>query len=471
MHTVSIIIPHYRTLPYLENCIPAIIKNTIYPIKELLIVNDGSPDGRRLAQYIAGARQEANFNLRLINRTDNRGFAYTCNQGASHAKGEYLLFLNADTIPQSGWLNAMVSLMHASEETGIVGSRLIYTDRNLIQHIGGVFDGTLFPFHVYCAEPAFLPFLNKDRTLQWATAASFLIRRREFERLNGFDIQYVSYCEDVDLCFNMRLNLGKKVVVAADSFVYHFEGVTGMGRQFASKNHARFLKRWGSHARNDEYEIYENDGFSREFVALIEQVNSRKSFALAYALRGLLSLESLEKQAAYSREKGVKGLIKDLNSLARKTSPLLFRHYPMIQLQMRASGWRDVRFEHFSASELFSLIGSDKLSDKAHGTIRREITKRLDAASYFLLTYNLASLAQSKGDAERAQALYRLVSDLAHDVDRSLAGRAHFKLALLAPDKREKIDHLKQCLRLYPAHNSARLMLQEAHEAQKNAEE
>jgi O-antigen biosynthesis protein len=62
------------------------------------------------------------YNLRL---EENRAVAGGYNAGAEVAKGEYLVFINADTIPQPGWLEALVEPMKKDKTIGMTTSRIL----------------------------------------------------------------------------------------------------------------------------------------------------------------------------------------------------------------------------------------------------------------------------------------------------------------------------------------------------------
>ena len=58
------------------------------------------------------------------------GFAASCNDGAAAGSGEYVVFLNNDTLGEDGWLDALVSYADANEQAAIVGARLLYQNRD-----------------------------------------------------------------------------------------------------------------------------------------------------------------------------------------------------------------------------------------------------------------------------------------------------------------------------------------------------
>ena len=81
---------------------------------EIIVVDDGSSDDtQRCLPQVAG--------LRYHRRAQNGGFIAACNDGAALARGEFLVFLNNDTVPQPGWLDALLATFDEHPGTGLVG--------------------------------------------------------------------------------------------------------------------------------------------------------------------------------------------------------------------------------------------------------------------------------------------------------------------------------------------------------------
>jgi len=111
---VSIIIPVYNGKDYIDNCLKHLFKNTIYPGYEVIVVDDASTDGG--GDFLCSFKKTGK--IKLIENEENLGFARTCNKGASIANGDYLVFLNMDTLPLPGWLSEMVNILNENKEIG-----------------------------------------------------------------------------------------------------------------------------------------------------------------------------------------------------------------------------------------------------------------------------------------------------------------------------------------------------------------
>ena len=252
----SIIIPVWNNLALTTQCLTALAEVTQGVSYEVIVVDNHSTD--ETPAFLAGLGGD----VTVITNEDNLGFAKACNQGAQVAKGEYLVFLNNDTIPQPGWLSALVDEVKAHSDVAVVGSKLLYGD-GTIQHAGVAFSREcLMPYHMYPGVPANAPMVSRRRELQCVTAACMLIRRQVFAQVGGFDEGYQNGFEDVDLC----LKIGEthwKIVYQPQSTVIHLESRTPGRKAHEDENTFRFRERWG-HCWwiTDEDRLHFDDGYS-----------------------------------------------------------------------------------------------------------------------------------------------------------------------------------------------------------------
>ncbi len=216
---VSIIIPVFNMVEYTKQCCNAIVENTPEELYEVIIVNNASTDGTKDFLKCLGG------DVQVINNEKNLGFAKACNLGAKAAKGAYLLFLNNDTVPGKGWLEAMVETIEESPKAGIVGSKLLYPD-GTIQHAGVVFYRDMSVIsHIYKGFKADNRNVDYMRDFNAVTAACMLISKNLFFELDGFYEGFVAGYEDVDLCLRTR-EKGLRVIYQPKSILIHHEEVT-----------------------------------------------------------------------------------------------------------------------------------------------------------------------------------------------------------------------------------------------------
>ena len=251
----SIIIPVFNKVELTQQCLVHLEEVTKGLTYEVIVIDNGSTDDTPVFLASLGG------DVRIIRNEENLGFAKACNQGAREAKSRYLVFLNNDTIPKDGWLQALVDEVEANPDVAVVGSKLLYPDGK-IQHAGVAFSRTGFtPYHIYGGFPADHPAVNQRREYQAVTAACMLIRRNCFEGVGGFDEGFHNGFEDADLCLRIR-EKGGKIIYQPHSVLYHLEGQTEGRKKFEGQNSALLIKKWGHRYLADDDSIAVRDGYA-----------------------------------------------------------------------------------------------------------------------------------------------------------------------------------------------------------------
>jgi GT2 family glycosyltransferase/SAM-dependent methyltransferase/tetratricopeptide (TPR) repeat protein len=293
----SIIIPVCNKIELTRQCLQALAETTSGPSYEVIVVDNGSNDGTpEWLQTLGG-------DVLIIRNDENLGFAKACNQGAASASGEFLVFLNNDTVPLNGWLEALVEEVRNHRDVAVVGSKLLYEDRT-VQHAGVVFDRQRRPYHVYQRADSNLPAVNRRRELNAVTAACMLIRRAVFETVGPFDEGFRNGFEDVDLCLKVR-EQGHRIVYQPRSVVLHLESQTPGRKQHDRENADRLAARWGScWWLVDQDTVYVPDGYKsvpvetmdgpKEGVVLLQDMADARSWELVASAQ----------QAALRRDEG-----------------------------------------------------------------------------------------------------------------------------------------------------------------------
>ncbi len=233
----SIVIPLYNRVLFTTICARALVAVADrWDETEVLFVDNGSSDGT--AAFLRTLPPP----FRVVTHATNEGFARACNAGAAAARGDYLVFLNNDTVPQPGWLSALADARDLPESPAVVGARLLFPDET-VQHAGIGFNARDEPAHRHYGAAA-----GGDDAVSGivpaVTGACLLIGREQFAALGGFDEGYRNGFEDLDLCCRVRA-AGDVVWYAAGSVLYHFESASA-GRYAADRaNYERFRARWG----------------------------------------------------------------------------------------------------------------------------------------------------------------------------------------------------------------------------------
>lgn len=93
--TISVIIPCYKYAHYLKECLESVIAQT-YPPKEIIVVNDSSPDIDEQLVIVKEVREKTDIRIDIVGTIVNSGLASARNLGISEATSEYIMALDSD---------------------------------------------------------------------------------------------------------------------------------------------------------------------------------------------------------------------------------------------------------------------------------------------------------------------------------------------------------------------------------------
>jgi GT2 family glycosyltransferase/glycosyltransferase involved in cell wall biosynthesis len=243
---VSVVVVTRDGLAMTRLCLASLDRRTSWPNLELVFVDNGSTDGtREWLEEEAARRGEA---FRVIAFPENRGFATAANAGASAAGGDYLCFLNNDTVVTGGWLSALLRHCERDPSLGMIGP-----STNEIANAAKVPVGYRDPAEL---EPWARAFTREgDGRAEPIDMLAFfcvLLRRRVFETVGPLDERFaVGMFEDDDYCRRLR-DGGWRLAVARDSFVHHWG--RGSFRRLPEEeysriyreNRERYERKWGT---------------------------------------------------------------------------------------------------------------------------------------------------------------------------------------------------------------------------------
>lgn len=258
---VSIIIPTRDGYEDLKRCLASILNKTTYPNYEIIVADNGTTAPAVLELF---KEYQEKLGARFIVERIDIPFNYSRinNLAAKKAQGEYLLFLNNDTeVISPDWLDKMVSFCQF-DRIGAVGAKLYYPNHT-IQHAGVVLGlgGAAGHGHHTFPQGDFGYFGRLEINVNYmaVTAACLMIKKKDFELLDGFNEELVVAFNDVDLCIRAHEVLKKENVWLHGVELYHYESQS-RGPEDTPEKKARFQKetqymydKWGDLIENDPY--------------------------------------------------------------------------------------------------------------------------------------------------------------------------------------------------------------------------
>lgn len=230
---LSIIIVSYNTRELLKKCLESAVNCQLLADSfEIFVVDNASTDGS--VEMVQKEFPQVN----LIASDKNLGFAKANNLALKQAQGDYILFLNPDTVVPLETLPAMLKFMEENKDVGIATCKVELANglldwdchrgfptpwASLTRFLGCC---KVFPkskiFNQY-----YLGYLPMDKIHEIdSCAGAFLLTRREVLNEIGFwDEDYFFYGEDIDLCFRAK-KAGWKVVYNPNAKIIHYKGAS-----------------------------------------------------------------------------------------------------------------------------------------------------------------------------------------------------------------------------------------------------
>jgi GT2 family glycosyltransferase len=228
---VSILVVNFNTREMTLECLRSIARETTLP-HEVILVDNASHDGS--AEAIAAEFPD----LHLMAETTNHGFAKANNIAAEQARGDYILLLNPDTVVLEGAIDQIVACAQRQPQARIWGGRTLYGDRRLNPTSCW---GRMTLWSVLCTTTGLASALrasalfnpegygnwqrDSERAVDIVTGAFLLIPRLFWQELGGFDLRYVMYGEEADLCLRARA-LGARPMITPRATIVHYVGAS-----------------------------------------------------------------------------------------------------------------------------------------------------------------------------------------------------------------------------------------------------
>lgn len=208
---VSIIIVLYNSAEYLQPCLNS-LRDQSFRDFEVIVYDNASTDNT-----LKLLRKEY-LDVKLIESEENIGFAAANNRAASLAQGEFLAFINPDTIVEPNWLAPLLDILESDSTVGAVTPAIVFADQpHLINTCG---NETHLSGITYCRDFGKPISDDRAREVSSISGAAFVIHKKLFTEVGGFEDKFFMYFEDTDLSLKLR-SLGWRCMAMPQSKVLH----------------------------------------------------------------------------------------------------------------------------------------------------------------------------------------------------------------------------------------------------------
>jgi GT2 family glycosyltransferase len=227
---LSIIIVNYNVRYFLEQCLHTVYKAGKGIDMEVIVVDNNSTDGS------VGYLQPLFPGVQFISNNKNNGFARANNQALAVCRGEYVLFLNPDTLIPEECLHKSLSFIKDRPTAGAVGVRMLDDRGRFLAESKRAFPSPIISLFKLVGLAALFPKsalfnryalgnLNehKDHSVEVLAGAFMLAEKALLLQLKGFDESYFLYGEDIDLSYRIRQQ-GLENFYFSGTSIIHFKG-------------------------------------------------------------------------------------------------------------------------------------------------------------------------------------------------------------------------------------------------------
>lgn len=217
----------YNSKELLKDCLTSILSRPWKRKYQILVVDNNSSDDT--AAMVA----QCYPSVRLIKNTVNRGVAPARNQIIRNAIGNFIIFLDVDTLVHPGALDTLIEVMEENPQAAIGGPKLVYRDGSLQlscrpfpSFLNIVIEGTFlrgwFPDSHFVKRYTMEDWNHDEmRSIDWMYGAALVVNKAVLDEIGHFDERFFYLYEDIDICFRVK-KAGYQIYYIPQATVTHF---------------------------------------------------------------------------------------------------------------------------------------------------------------------------------------------------------------------------------------------------------
>lgn len=241
---LSVIIVNYNVKYFLEQCLHSVQKACTGIESEIIVADNNSTDGSR-------AYLQDNFpSVKFIWNNDNIGFAKANNLALAKATGNFILFLNPDTILAEDSIEKCMQFFDIKKTAGAIGIRMVDGSGNFLKESKRSFPSPLTSLFKLSGLARLFPRSetfaryhlghlseHENHEVDVLAGAYMMMPKKVLDEIGNFDERFFMYGEDVDLSYRVQ-EAGYKNYYFAESTIIHFKGES---TKRGSLNYVRFF--------------------------------------------------------------------------------------------------------------------------------------------------------------------------------------------------------------------------------------
>lgn len=252
MIDVSVIIVNYHSAELVIECINSIIEKTEDICYEIIVIDNASGDGS-----VQKLQNKFGERITVIGSEVNLGFGKANNLGNTYAKGEYLFFLNPDTILVNNAIKILHDALIENPDYGVVGGNLFMPDMSPAPSYCMKFD--VLKDEKKSASWRYIisqkvkdklgirkgtSFENKFNDTEYPMSVAYIfgadimVNKRTFDMIGGFDPDFFMYYEEEELTWRIT-DAEYKVMSIPNAKIIHLDGATTKEQNTFSENQFR----------------------------------------------------------------------------------------------------------------------------------------------------------------------------------------------------------------------------------------
>lgn len=238
MKQISVILINYNTAKFTLDCISSIYKKSAKSIDYEIIVVDNNSEDEDYKILCEGLKKKPD--VVLHSSSLNTGFGGGNMLGVQHAKGQYILFINNDVVLKNDALSIAYNFMETNPNVGVCTAQNFDEHNNFVpsfDHDKGLRKLIFGRGFLEVTNPKKYPKRKQQHKtpmeVNFVNGAFMFFRRDSFNKVKGFDPDIFLYFEEMDICYRMRKQ-EHKIILLPQAEIVHFQGAS-TGKSIALK--------------------------------------------------------------------------------------------------------------------------------------------------------------------------------------------------------------------------------------------